>query len=286
MHDLSRGLLCDSAPDSADCAKVDSAPHIAFIDSDDTFRTAMAACLRTDGFSVREFDRFTPDIECAVSSGRIDAVLLDAEMTTDTGVKVFNHILPACAGVPVALLAKNCTNRDEEAALARGAADYLAKSRGPTVVTKRIRLLIGSRNASPSSPIDENCVSIGPLTLRLESHRALWHGRRVSLTVTEFKIVRLLAAESHAECSHRQIYDVVHGSGFAAGDGPNGYRTNVRSLIRKIRARFRKLDKDFNEIENVAGYGYRWRTSAARPAAFRAMSERASPGIHSPVGVA
>src|SRR3546814_10181916 len=83
------------------------------------------------------------------------------------------------------------------------------------------------------------------------------------LTVAQFKIVRLLAREPGRSFSFREIYDVVHGVNFSAGDGPDGFRMKVRSLIRKIRARFRSLERNFDEIENVAGYGYRWRATYA-----------------------
>jgi two-component system response regulator ChvI len=71
----------------------------------------------------------------------------------------------------------------------------------------------------------------------------------------------LLADRAGENIAYREIYDVVHGKGFMAGEGPNGYRINVRSLIRKVRNRFRGIDKNFSEIENFAGYGYRWRSS-------------------------
>ncbi len=59
--------------------------------------------------------------------------------------------------------------------------------------------------------------------------------------------------------SYRAIYDVVHGRGFIAGEGSDGFRTNVRSMIKRIRQKFREVDDHFEEIENYPGFGYRWR---------------------------
>ena len=42
--------------------------------------------------------------------------------------------------------------------------------------------------------------------------------------------------------------------------GENGYRTNVRSSMRRIRDKFRVVDAGFEEIENFPSFGYRWRT--------------------------
>ena len=79
------------------------------------------------------------------------------------------------------------------------------------------------------------------------------------MTLTEFNIVRLLASRAGENTSYREIYDVVHGDGFIAGDGDNGYRTNVRACIKRIRRKFGVIDAHFLEIENCPGYGYRWR---------------------------
>ncbi len=46
--------------------------------------------------------------------------------------------------------------------------------------------------------------------------------------------------------------------GFIAGCGDNGYQSNVRSSIKRIRAKFRQLDADFDSIGNHAGIGYCW----------------------------
>ncbi len=61
------------------------------------------------------------------------------------------------------------------------------------------------------------------------------------------------------DVGYRELYDLVRGGGFAAGAGPEGYRANVRTFIRRIRAKFRDIDDGFKEIENFPGFGYRWR---------------------------
>ncbi len=58
--------------------------------------------------------------------------------------------------------------------------------------------------------------------------------------------------------SYRELYDLVHGKGFFAGFGDDGYRTNVRTFIKRIRQKFRKTDNSFASIENYGGFGYRW----------------------------
>lgn len=99
----------------------------------------------------------------------------------------------------------------------------------------------------------------GSLSLDFRTDRAYWKDRLVDLTVTQFNIVHLLARHVGENLTYREIYDVVHKPGFHAGDGEDGYQTNVRSLIKRIRQRFHATDDKFAEIENHRGVGYRWR---------------------------
>ncbi|HLS68350.1 MAG TPA: helix-turn-helix domain-containing protein, partial [Kiloniellales bacterium] len=83
-----------------------------------------------------------------------------------------------------------------------------------------------------------------------------------NLSLTEFKLVQLMAERAGQDVTYRELYDLVHGRGFVAGSGPDGYRANVRTFMKRIRQKFRELDADFDEIENYPGFGYRWRQPA------------------------
>jgi two-component system, OmpR family, response regulator ChvI len=50
----------------------------------------------------------------------------------------------------------------------------------------------------------------------------------------------------------------MHYEGFIAGHGNHGYRSNVRSAIKRTRKKFLKLDPTFAEIENYQAFGYCW----------------------------
>src|SRR3546814_20866198 len=110
---------------------------------------------------------------------------------------------------------------------------------------------------------------LGPLDIHFRINRANWDGQPLPLTTTEFRVVQLLASRAGEDVSYRAIYDVVHGRGFIAGDGSEGYRTNVRSMIQRIRQKFRQVDANFAETEKSTGLGDRLRPADA-----------ASPGPH------
>jgi two-component system response regulator ChvI len=80
----------------------------------------------------------------------------------------------------------------------------------------------------------------------------------VGLTLGEYNIVHLLASKAGRWVTYRAIYDQVHYEGFIGGGGEDGYRTNVRGIIRRIRKKFLQCDETFAEIDNFVGLGYRW----------------------------
>ena len=67
-----------------------------------------------------------------------------------------------------------------------------------------------------------------------------------------------MLATSGRDLSYREIYDALRGENFIAGEGPDGYRANVRALIKRIREKFLAVDPDFAAIANYPGFGYRW----------------------------
>lgn len=101
----------------------------------------------------------------------------------------------------------------------------------------------------------------GQLSLDAEAWTARWSGKEVELTVTEFTILRTLAAMPSRVFSRDQIIDRLHGPGFALTD-----RT-VDSHVRNLRRKFAEAGC-VDIVETRAGIGYRLGscTGSASPA--------------------
>ncbi len=101
-------------------------------------------------------------------------------------------------------------------------------------------------------------IYLGALELRRDSKRVYWHAHRIELTLSEFEIVNLLVSRVGNDITYRQIYDAARSKDFVAGYGSDGFHSNVRSFIRRIRKKFRDVDPAFDEIKNYLRFGYRW----------------------------
>jgi DNA-binding response OmpR family regulator len=121
-------------------------------------------------------------------------------------------------------------------------------------------------------------IACGKLDVDLDQRRARWDGVEVPLTAGEFGVVVLLASNAGSCVDNRTVYDCLRHKGFLSGRGEKGFWTNVRSMIRRIRNKFRAIDDSFDELENARAFGYRWRNPLIGDAAVLATSrERPDP---------
>ncbi|MEW5726602.1 MAG: response regulator transcription factor [Pseudomonadota bacterium] len=237
------------------------ATSVVLVDDDDLFRESLGRNLADAGYAVSDFARGAAALDHLLTGGPANLVILDWRMPEMNGIEVLKRIRAANLDVPAIFLTALTDQIYEEAALATGAVDFVEKSRSFTILEKRIGLILDGAKARGAANANEaEQVTLGELVLRLKTSRATWKDRPVELTLTEFKIVALMAERAGEDVAYRDIYDLVHGQGFLAGAGPEGYRANVRTFVKRIRQKFRDVDAGFDMIGNYAGFGYRWKT--------------------------
>lgn len=195
-----------------------------------------------------------------VSNAPFDALILDWQMPDVDGPTVLEKARSMGITAPAIFLTGLSQSMYEERGLALGAVDFVDKTKSFAIILQRLRLaLAGAKGGQGSEGAAKSIGRYGHLELQSDSARALWRGASVPLTLSEFRVVQLLAAKGGGDVTYRAIYDVVRGEGFQAGAGEDGYRANVRALIKRVRQKFRDLDDEFGALENYPGFGYRWR---------------------------
>src|SRR3546814_20578141 len=78
-----------------------------------------------------------------------------------------------------------------------------------------------------------------------------WKGGRISLTVTEFLILKALAQRLGHVKNRDQLMDAAYGESVYVDD-----RT-IDSHIKRLRTKFRDVDDSFQQLETLYGVGYR-----------------------------
>ncbi len=243
-------------------------PHrtvrLVLVEDDGDFREAAAAELEDLGFEVECFADGAALLEAFAHGTSADVIVLDWNLPTISGIDLIPRLRRAGVLLPVVLLTGRSTPNLENLALDHGALDFIDKTRGLPILAKRIRLILDSAKR-PEVMRTEETLEVGALQLKLRVCRALWNGADVGLTLTEYKIVHLLVTNRGNHLTYRAGYDTMHHAGFIAGSGEDGYRTNVRSCIKRIRNKFRMLDGNFSCIANYPSFGYRWEVDPLPP---------------------
>ena len=236
--------------------------RLIFVDDDDDYREAARGELMDLGFSVEDFSDGATMLASVMDGIDADVIVLDWNLPSLPGIDLLPQLRRQGIRLPVIFLTGKTSPVYENLALDRGALDFVDKSRGVPILAKRLRLLVEPAKRPAELEVDET-LHCGRLRLKPRIGRAYWDDADINLTLTEFNIVRLLASNIGNHVTYRAVYDCMHHVGFIAGSGENGYRTNVRSSIKRIRNKFRIIDPNFAEIENYPSFGYRWGSTVA-----------------------
>ena len=179
----------------------------------------------------------------------IHLVLMDIMMPEMDGITAMARLREK-SNVPVILLTAKSEDTDKVLGLNVGADDYVTKPFNPVELLARVRsqlrryMLLGGSGAS-----DE--LTIGGLTLSDRTREVRIDGELVSLTPTEFDILRLLMKNPGKVFSPADIYrQVWH-------DQPYGAESTVAVHIRHIREKIEIDPAQPRYIKAVWGQGYK-----------------------------
>ncbi len=230
-------------------------PHtIALVDDDRNILTSVSIALEAEGFKVRTYADGTEALR-GLSASPADLAILDIKMPRMDGMELLNRLRQSST-MPIIFLTSKDDEVDEVLGLRLGADDYITKPFSQRLLLERIRTLLRREQLAKDGQnpnIGEKPISRGELMLDPARHLCTWKGQAISLTVTEFLILKALAARPGHVKSRDQLMDSAYGESIYVDD-----RT-IDSHIKRLRKKFKDADDAFNEIETLYGVGYRYR---------------------------
>ena len=226
---------------------------IALVDDDRNILTSVSMALEAEGFGVRTY-RDGSEALRGLTDQPADLVVLDIKMPRMDGMELLQQLRKSST-VPVIFLTSKDDEVDEVLGFRMGADDYIKKPFSQRLLIERIRALLRRTeiDRNPSAGKSEGVLTRGDLILDPERHVCTWKGEAVQLTVTEFLLLKALAQFPGHVKNRDQLMDLAYGESIYVDD-----RT-IDSHIKRVRRKFRNLDREFNEIETLYGVGYRYR---------------------------
>jgi two-component system, OmpR family, response regulator TrcR len=190
--------------------------------------------------AIAKFDKIGPDV-----------LVLDVMLPDVDGLQILQRVRESDPYTPVLFLTARDSVMDRVTGLTAGADDYMTKPFSLEELVARLRGLL--RRASHLTPPTEEVLTVGDLTLDGASREVARGGTPVSLTSTEFELLRFLMRNPRQALSRTEILDRVWNYDFA---GRTGIVDLYISYLRK------KIDADRAPmIHTVRGIGYVLRPS-------------------------
>ena len=179
----------------------------------------------------------------------IHLVLLDIMMPRLDGISVMVQ-LREFSNVPVILLTAKSEDTDKILGLNLGADDYITKPFNPVEVCARVRSQLRRYTQLGGSP-SSNSIVIGGIELDDNAKKVTVDGNTVSLTPTEYEILKLLMKNPGKVFSPSDIYRMVW------NDNPFGSENTVAVHIRHLREKIEINPADPHYLKVIWGHGYK-----------------------------
>jgi two-component system response regulator RegX3 len=220
---------------------------ILLVDDDAGVRDVVAFTLRREGFEVDE-ERDGPAALESGRSGRYSLVVLDVMLPGLSGVEVC-RALRAESDVPILMLTARDAESDRVLGLELGADDYVTKPFSSAELLSRVRAILRRRELDRAG--GATLRKLGGLQIDLGRHEVLVDGERVHLTLSEFKVLSLLAEQPDAVVSRRELMQHLWASEHVGDE--HACEVHISNLRRKI-------ERDPTQPERlvtVRGSGYK-----------------------------
>ena len=174
-------------------------------------------------------------------------ILLDIMLPEEDGLSILKRLKSSevTKDIPVIMVTAKGAEYDKVQGLDCGADDYITKPFGMMEFIARVRAVL---RRSGREEKDNETLQIGQLQVLVQQHQVLSAGRKVTLTLKEFELLRYLMENQGIVLSRDRLLGHVWGYDF------DGETRTVDVHIRTLR---QKLGACGELIETVRGVGYR-----------------------------
>ncbi len=199
------------------------------VDDEVNIAGLLSMALRSEGWQVSTAHTGTKAVALA-KEDRPDAVVLDMMLPDADGLEVLRRMRGHHRDVPVLLLTARDAVEDRVAGLTAGGDDYVTKPFSLEEVVVRLRALV--RRSGATDRRAASVLAVGDLRLDEDSHEVFRGDQEITLTATEFELLRFLMRNPRRVLSKPQILDRVWNYDF--GGQANVVELYISYLRKKV----------------------------------------------------
>ena len=226
--------------------------RILVIDDDPALLDVLALALEAAGHAVT-CERDGTAGMAALTKQKPHLVVSDINMPGVDGFSICRKLRGEGNRVPIILLTSRDTEVDEALGLELGADDYVTKPFSTRVLLARVASLLRREElfGKPGNACAR--LKVGRLELDSERLEVRYSGQLVASTVTEFRLLEVLARRPGIVFTREQLMQLTRDDDSIVVD------RIIDTYVRRLRRKLEEIDAQFSGIETVVGAGYRWR---------------------------
>ena len=226
--------------------------NICLIDDDQNILASLSLALKSEGYIISTFSDGLSGLN-SLKEDDYDIAILDIKMPRLDGLEVLQK-LRQTSNLPVIFLTSKDEEVDQLLGLKMGADDYITKPFSQKLLIERVKAILRRSKDTLTSNDKEtsNIIKRGKLSLNMSRYECFWDDIAIKLTVTEFLLLESLASRPGYVKSRDQLMSAAYDDDIYVDD-----RT-IDSHIKRLRRKFKNLDKNFESIETLYGVGYRY----------------------------
>ncbi len=224
-------------------------PRILVIEDEPDIQAVLRFALEKDGHQVTVAGNGGDGLQELRRAG-YDLVLLDLMLPDRDGLEVCRIIRsdPSLATTPVIMVTAKGEETDVVVGLGLGADDYVTKPFRTKELLARIKVRL-ARAREEASDGDRRRLQFQGLVIDPVRHRVVVDEQAVVLTLTEFKLLHVLASHAGVAYDRYGLLDRI-------GDGESVVTDRTIDVhVRNLRAKIKPYD---HFVETVRGVGYRF----------------------------
>jgi len=223
--------------------------NILVCDDEKDIVSALKIYLTADGYQVFEAYNGKEALEI-IKTQEVHLVLMDIMMPVMDGITAMTRIREF-SNVPVILLTAKSEDTDKILGLTVGADDYVTKPFNPVEVQARVKSQLRRYMLLGGGQVKQDNLVIGGIELDDRTKEVTLDGEKVSLTRTEYDILKLLMEHPGQVFSPNHIYEQVW------KDNPYGTENTVAVHIRHLREKVEYNPAEPRYLKVVWGRGYK-----------------------------
>lgn len=223
--------------------------NILVCDDEKDIVSALKIYLMAEGYQVYEAGNGREALECLAKED-IHLVLMDIMMPEMDGITAMVKIREQ-SNVPVILLTAKSEDTDKILGLNIGADDYVTKPFNPVELQARVKSQLRRYMQLGGGSVRKEVLTMGGIELDDRTKEVTLDGDKVSLTRTEYDILKMLMENPGKVFSPTQIYTQVW------KDNPYGAENTVAVHIRHLREKIEYNPAEPRCLKAVWGRGYK-----------------------------